>query len=108
MYIGQKKNFWVVDLEHFAQGSGTREKGVDITDGIVKLHIDTLKEYVDKLGDDWFVDEMVAEWKEMMDTVFGEGQYKMYTFRDQGLGTRDEKFMKLLEPNYMIEANIES
>ena len=23
MYIGQKKNFWVVDLERFAQGSGT-------------------------------------------------------------------------------------
>ena len=80
MYIGQKKNFWVVDLERFAQGSGTREKELDITDGIVKLHIDTLKDYVDTLGDDWFVDEMVAEGKEMMDSVFGEEGYRMYTF----------------------------
>ena len=67
-----------------------------------------MKEYVDKLGDDWFVDEMVAEGKEMMDSLFGEGKYDMYTFREQVLDTRDEKCMKLLEPNYMIEANIES
>ena len=54
------------------------------------------------------MDEMVAEGKEMMDSLFGEGKYDMYTFREQVLDTRDEKCMKLLEPNYMIEANIES
>jgi hypothetical protein len=70
MYIGQKKNFWVVDLERSAQGRGTREQGV--VDSVVKVHVDQLKEYVEKLGSEWFVDEMVAEGKEMMDTVFGE------------------------------------
>jgi hypothetical protein len=70
MYIGQKKNFWVVDLEHSAQGRGTREQGV--VDSVVKVHVDQLKEYVEKLGSEWFVDEMVAEGKEMMDSIFGE------------------------------------
>jgi len=90
MYIGQKKNFWVVDLEH--------------SEWIVKLHVDALREYVEKLWDDWFVDEMVAEGKEMMDVVFGEWEYMMYVFRDEGIGSRDK--VKLLEANYMIEANI--
>lgn len=103
MYIGQKKNFWVVDLQ-----SDHRWKTIEHRDGIVKLHVDDLKTYVDKLWDNWFVDEMVAEGKEMMDSVFGEDKYDMYRF-----GTNDEMtkwqngVVKLLEPNYMIEANID-
>ncbi len=109
MYIGQKKNFWVADLERFAQGLGTREKGLGNTDGIIKLHVDDLKEYVEKLWDDWFVDEMVAEGKEMMDSVFGEGGYYIYSFTENDKMTEwQNDVVKLLEPNYMIEANIES
>lgn len=100
MYIGQKKNFWVVDLSGQQSVASSQ-----LMEGVVKLHVDDLKEYVDKLGDDWFVDEMVAEGKEMMDGIFGEGWYKMYIFREEELG--DERSMKLLEPNYMIDANID-
>ncbi|MBP6085709.1 hypothetical protein KA478_00575 [Patescibacteria group bacterium] len=70
MYIGQKKNFWVVDLQRCALG--TREQGLGTSNGVEKVHVDELKEYISRLGDDWFVDEMVAEGKEMMDVVFGE------------------------------------
>ncbi len=102
MYIGQKKNFWVVDLQRCALG--TREQGRGTSNGVEKVHVDALREYVERLWDDWFVDEMVAEGKEMMDDVFGEWKYNMYAFRDEGLGSKDA--MKLLEANYMIEANI--
>lgn len=106
MYIGQKKNFWVVDLKRFAQGLGTREQGLENTDEIIKLHIDDLKEYVDKLWDEWFVDEMVAEGKEMMDSIFGEWEYEMYSF-DNRCELQVHESVKLLEPNYMIEPNID-
>ncbi len=104
MYIGQKKNFWVVDLQRCALG--TREQGLGTSNGVEKVHVDELKEYISRLGDDWFVDEMVAEGKEMMDVVFGEWEYMMYVFRDEGVGSKDK--VKLLEANYMIEANIDS
>lgn len=102
MYIGQKKNFWVVDLER-------SEQGIVNLDAIVKLHVDNLKEYVDKLGDDWFVDEMVAEGKEMMDSLFGEEGYMMYSFEENyELQITNYESVKLLVPNYMIDSNIES
>ena len=65
MYIGQKRNFWLVDLAH--ENSGVEEgKG-----GIEKIHIDSMKERVEALGDKRFVDELVAEGKDMMNIVFG-------------------------------------
>jgi hypothetical protein len=68
MYIGQKKNFWIVDLEKIG----------DVE--IKKLHIDNLNEYISSLGDERFVDEMVAEGKETMDAISGDGEYDMYSF----------------------------
>ncbi len=104
MYIGQKKNFWVVDLANAKNDKMTEWQN----DGIVKLHVDKLKEYVDALGDNWFVDEMVAEGKEMMDSIFGEEGYKMYKFDENDKMTEwQNDGVKLLEPNYMIEANID-
>lgn len=108
MYIGQKKNFWIVDLKHFVEGTGKREQEIENKEGIVKIHIDHLKEYIGSLGDDWFVDEMVAEGKEMMDNLFGENQYIMYSFAENDeLQNTNYESIKLLEPNYMIEANID-
>lgn len=104
MYIGQKKNFWIVDLAH------TKNYGVAEwqQDGIVKIHVDNMKEYVDTLGNNWFVDEMVAEWKETIDKLFGEWKYSMYQFIDTDqLQITNYKLVKLLEPNYMIDANID-
>ena len=73
--------------------------------------MDDLKGYLNTIGDDWFVDEMVAEWKEMMDTIFGEEQYKMYSFMEHyhlWIMNYEWKTVKILEPNYMIEANIDT
>lgn len=106
MYIGQKKNFWVVDLEKVDSSQSI----VNRENWIVKLHVDNLKGYIDTIGDDWFVDEIVAEWKEMMDAIFGEGKYKMYSFMEHyelWIMNYEWKTVKLLEPNYMIEANID-
>jgi hypothetical protein len=47
MYIGQKKNFWVVDVGHFVPGS--REQGIGSSEGFVKVHVDDLREHVEKL-----------------------------------------------------------
>ncbi len=105
MYIGQKKNYWLVDLQlitNYELQIASKDKA-----WIHKLHVDNLKTYVDDLWDNWFVDEMVAEGKETMDTIFGEGGYDMYSFQNNyELEITKKDSTKLLEPNYMIEANV--
>jgi hypothetical protein len=49
---------------------------------------------------------MVAEGKETMDAISGDGEYDMYSFSGGcGLWVKQDT-IKLLEPHYMIEANI--
>lgn len=111
MYIGQKKNFWIVDLSiksgEWVIKNKKDSSATPLNDAIVKVHVDQLKDHVATLWDEWFVDEMVAEGKEMIDEVLGENLYDMYAFEDELRETRDDqKITKLLEPNYMIEANV--
>ncbi len=104
MYIGQKKNFWIVDL------AKTKNDGMVEWhhDGVVKIHVDEMKEYVDSLGNNWFVDEMVAEGKETIDRLFGEWKYSMYQFIDTDRTTEwQNNETKMIDPNYMIDANID-
>lgn len=98
MYIGQRKNFWWVDC-------GTGE--------CKKIHLDTIKEYTDTNSNNRFIDEMVAEWKQTMDELLGAENIVMYTTSiDHEKLVRelmlDLMSTQMLEPNYMIEANIDT
>lgn len=126
MYIGQKKHVWVVDLK-IVHVERTEQWEVIIDEdgenkvqqlggrGWKKVHIDHLAEEVVQCWDDWFVDEVVAEWKETFDRCFGKedgsGIYQMYCVvqEDIDLFLQDgEQFPheKMLVPNYMIAANV--
>jgi hypothetical protein len=106
MYIGQKKNFWIIDLQAI---TNYELRITNWKEGMTKLHVDQLKEHISALWDERFVDEMVAEGKETMDALFGEGSYDMYTFDgnyELRITNYEKSKTKLLEPNYMIEANV--
>lgn len=73
MYIGQKKNFWFVDLEKVGS-----ESQASIADAVQMTHVDELLARVQSVGDNWFVDEVVAEAEEMCASIFGT--YTKYVF----------------------------
>ena len=64
MYIGQKKNFWVVDLAQV-----TDDSMASISQAVKMVHIDHLLQHMEGLGDARFVDEVVAEAQDTCRTV---------------------------------------
>lgn len=99
MYIWQKKRYRVVDIaskEHITDESSS---------AIKKVHIDELSQYIHTLEDTWFVDELVAEWKETMNQIFGENEYRVFQY--EVLPTLQIVWEKMIDPNYMISANIQ-
>lgn len=104
MYIWQKKNFRLVDCEHKTYH---------------KIHLDDIATSVQWLSDNRFVDDMVAEWKEAiekcLEAVFPAGSIddRIYTiFWWEEAHIRDVLWNnlhadKMIEPYYMIDANID-
>ncbi len=110
MYIGQKKNFWFVDLEKVVI---EWDKGAiwTIKDAVEMIHVDNLAARVNELWSDWFVDEIMAEAKEMMNSIFGEYVQYVFSLEDVELVTWTFsvvgiKETALLDANYMIDANV--
>ena len=64
MYIGQKKNFWVVDLAQV-----THDSAASISQAVKMIHIDNLLQHIEDLDAERFVDEVIAEAKDVCDSV---------------------------------------
>lgn len=106
MYIWQKKNFWLVDLEKVQwHDSKTIMYSPDI---VKKIHIHDIIDVVSYLDWSWFVDEVVAEAKETFDLVFGQGRYDLFSFQNHVLVDIPYiSYATMIEPQYLIEANID-
>lgn len=106
MYIGQKKNFWVVDLAQV-----THNSMASISDAVKMIHVDNLLQYMQDLDAERFVDDVVAEAKDVCDSILWT--YTQYTFTNndsQYVMTQIESIWLqtsvLLDANYMMEANV--
>lgn len=99
MYIGQRKNIWLVDLEKLRCSCGDWQGAVE------KVSLDNLVQRLEKKKGNWCLDSMYAEWltavREQLDVEI------MYVYKPEHLEhIALPEAAKLLEPHYMIDANV--
>lgn len=108
MFIGQKKNYWIVDLEG--------DFDVEVIKN--KVTLSDLEEYVKNTlkisSQELFCDELVWEWKENTENILSDLWVTMYIHTNENINFVKNHLLeknilkpeKMLEANYMIEANI--
>lgn len=122
MYIWQKKNYWLVDLEKLPEDIVFSSDKNDFAlpknqTYIQKISLVNLWSVLQELPKwTWFIDELIEDAKERVESICEENNlpYTQYMFSEEDISLVKEYLIekkipikeKLLPANYMIEANI--
>ncbi len=106
MYIWQKNNFWLVDLQRAGETSLQ-----EYIKEVKKIHTADLYAEIEKVRDEIFLDEMVAEWLEMVTAKLvwlWDIEMSTFAYDQEAVKRFWLKLTDLIEPLYLIDANIQS